>query len=376
MNDVEFREQFDEWAAPLRASTPPALAVIRRRARRRSARIAGATASVLAVAVLIGVVVSVGGPAAPVPPAGSAFWGSAAYPAPPGQPYVLVNESASGPAELRDMATGTVAGVVQPEGKGAMFTALAAAPGDRLFVLAWQDRAGDVGFDEIQIEAPGTPVRMAQRIRRLPILALHGAQVYGMAVNPAGTRLVFTTTPLGGTAPGTLHAYNLVSGTLIGRWPGTGIVNLDYWPTADQLAIHTGARTGLRILNTDSRFPAGSSLAADTRPDPDVRGYDRGAFTADGSMTMNVRQAGSQMQVQMSSSASGRLVRTIPIGSARALQDSPNFCGVLWASANGRDLLTQCGARQQEVVDGRVTPAKLAWTLLAQQDGAIGTFAW
>jgi hypothetical protein len=80
--------------------------------------------------------------------------------------------------------------------------------------------------------------------------------------------------------------------------------------------------------------------------------------------------------VQVFSSASGRLVRTIPIGSARALQDSPNFCGVLWASANGRDLLTQCGARHQEVDDGHVVPTRLAWALLAQQDGAIGTFAW
>ena len=43
MNDVELREQFEQWAAPLRASSPPAVAAIRRRARHRSARIAGAT---------------------------------------------------------------------------------------------------------------------------------------------------------------------------------------------------------------------------------------------------------------------------------------------------------------------------------------------
>jgi hypothetical protein len=375
MNDVELREQFEQWAAPLRASTPPPVTAIRRRARHRTARIAGTTASAVAAVVVVAIVVAAaitGSPAAPAPSAGVAFWGSASYPAPPGQPYVLVNESAAGPAELRDMATRTVVGVVPLVGKGVMFTALAAAPGDRMFVIAWQDRHGELGFDSINIGKPGTHLRAV----RLPILPLHGAQVYGMTVNPAGTRLVFNTIPPGGTAPGTLHAYNLVSGALIGRWPAAGIVSLDYWPAADQLAIHTGAHSGLRILNTDSTFPAGSSLAADTQPDPGVRGYGRGALTADGSRAMNVRQAGQQMQVEVFSAASGRLMETIPIGPASALQDSSNFCGVLWASANGRELLTQCGSRQQEVVDGHVTPTRLAWTLLAQQDGAIGTFAW
>jgi hypothetical protein len=47
-----------------------------------------------------------------------------------------------------------------------------------------------------------------------------------------------------------------------------------------------------------------------------------------------------------------------------------------WASADGRDLLTQCGTRQQEAVNGKITVVKLAWTFLAQQAAAITAFAW
>lgn len=375
MNDVELREQFAQWAAPLRASAPPALAALRRRARHRAARIAAATASALAAAAVVAIAVAalvIGSPAAPVPAARPAFWGSASYPAPPGQPYVFVNASERGPAEIRNMATGKVVSQLQSLAHRGFFTEVAVTSDDRLFVLGQQDSAGRLTFAAARI-GPSGSVHFS---RIMPGVSLLREQIYGMTVNPAGTRLVFNTIPPGGTAPGTLHAYNLVSGTLIGRWPGTGIVNLDYWPTADQLAIHTGAHSGLRILNTDSTFPAGSSLTADTQPDPAVRGYGRGALTADGSMAVNVRQAGPQMQVQEFSAASGRLVRTFQIGSASALRDSPNFCGVLWVSANGRELLTQCGSRQQEVDDGHVTPARLGWAVLAQQDGAIGTFAW
>jgi hypothetical protein len=38
MHDDQLREQFTRWAQPLRAARPPALPVLRRRARRRTAR--------------------------------------------------------------------------------------------------------------------------------------------------------------------------------------------------------------------------------------------------------------------------------------------------------------------------------------------------
>ena len=75
------------------------------------------------------------------------------------------------------------------------------------------------------------------------------------------------------------------------------------------------------------------------------------------------------------SSASGKLLRAIPVGPASAAQ-TQYFCGVLWASPNGCELLTQCGTRQQEVINGKVTVTKLPWTFLASQSLATSAFAW
>ncbi len=61
-----------------------------------------------------------------------------------------------------------------------------------------------------------------------------------------------------------------------------------------------------------------------------------------------VTRSGTAEILQEFSVATGKLLRTITIGSARAQQQEPWFCGVLWASADGRHLLTQCGTRQQE----------------------------
>ena len=88
-----------------------------------------------------------------------------------------------------------------------------------------------------------------------------------------------------------------------------------------------------------------------------------------------VVKSGSAEVLQEFSARSGALVRTIPIGTTRAQQDSPDFCGVLWASATGHELLTQCGSRQQEVVNAKVTRVKLAWNFLAPQT-PVTTVAW
>jgi hypothetical protein len=378
MNDIELREQFELWAAPLRASSPPALAALRRRARRRSARIAGATASALAAAAAIAVVVAagvVGSPAVPVPPARPAYWGSAVYPAPPGQPYVFVE----GLQEIMDVATGKVVSRLAPLGHRGMFTEPAVTSDDRLFVLGQQDDTGRLTFAAVRI-GPSGSVHFGRIMPRVSILR---EQIYGMTVNPAGTRLVLNTLPPGGASPGKLLLYNLKSGTLLGSWPegGTGLVNFEYWRSADELALDWQAQPGAassgpRILRTNAAFPPGSSLQADTRPEPGRPGFRRGALTADGSMALAVTRSGTTEIVQEFSVATGRLLRTIPIGTARAGHQGHWFCGVLWASANGRHLLTQCGTRQQAVTGSSVTPIRLPLTILAQQDGAIGTFAW
>jgi hypothetical protein len=95
----------------------------------------------------------------------------------------------------------------------------------------------------------------------------------------------------------------------------------------------------------------------------------------DGSVAVNMVQSGTAEVLQEFSARSGRLLRTVPIGIARAQQYSPDFCGVLWASPCGRDLLTQCGTRQQAVADGKATRVKLACTFLAPQTVTV-TCGW
>jgi hypothetical protein len=85
-----------------------------------------------------------------------------AYPAPFGQPYVFVNSSATfvnvgnisaTPAEPKNAATGKVVKVLWPVGRGVSFSAAAAAPGDRLLVLAQQDSDGTLSFAEVRISS-------------------------------------------------------------------------------------------------------------------------------------------------------------------------------------------------------------------------------
>src|SRR5579863_108480 len=151
MQDEDLREQFSEWARPLRAAVPPAVSVIRRRARRRTARLA--TACVTAVAVLAagGTLASreVGGRQAPAAtsrvlsawprlgqlPAADAGAAVAPY-------YVAVSSDGSS-AGVWDAATGkelaTIAAPNEQSGQvrySTMFTSIAAAGDDRTFVLA------------------------------------------------------------------------------------------------------------------------------------------------------------------------------------------------------------------------------------------------
>jgi hypothetical protein len=377
MNDLELRRQFDRWAEPIRTATPPPVTVIRSRARRRTARLAAATGSALAVTGIAAGLVATGftGTALPARPGP---WGSGRYPAPAGAPYVFVNTNAAGAPVIRDAATGNVLKVLQLPGL-VTFTGAVAAANDRVFVLAQQGAGDRITFDEVRISAGGSAIRLRPI---LPGVSLPGNGIYGMSVNPAGTRLAMNLVPAGGAGPSSLRVYDLASGALIGSWPEatTGLVGLEYWPTRDGLVISVPGATRppgrLRLLDTARPFRAGSALLADSRPDPALPGYKTGAVTADGSMALNVTAVRGVMQLQEFSTASGSLLRTTPIGSMAALRNSPYYCGVLWASANGHDVLTQCGNRQQELVGGAVTQVRLAFRLLAPMDGNIETFAW
>jgi hypothetical protein len=402
MQDQELRDQFDEWAEPLRATPAPAVAALHSRIRRRTARIAAAAASVLAV-----VGVAVGSLAVSSSPGSrthgpashqaqqawrGGLWGSAKYPAPPGQPYVFVNSSAtfevpaahSAPAEIRNAATGQVVKVLHPLGPGAVFTSAIAAQGDRQFLLAEQENSGATRFDRVTIGPGGAPVTLS---RVLPGVSLpSGAQPFGLTVNAAATRMAFNVSSPAGPS-GTLMVYNLTTGALIGRWRtdsyrdvGTTVESFQALPqfvgTGNELAVLWPSAHGpgqLREVNATKPFAAGSAMLADSRPDP-VRSGTPGLLTQDGTVALVAsRQADNEFLTE-SAASSGNLLRKIRIGPAKA-ENGPYYCGVLWASANGADLLTQCGSEQQAITNGHAMRVKLPW-LMANSGLAEDTFAW
>ena len=391
MNDTELREQFHQWAAPLRATPPPDFTTIRRRARRRVARLATVSSAALAATGLVaGLLASVQSGVAR--PAQASRWASATYLAPPGQPYVFVNSSGAGPAELRDVATGTVVSVVRPISPAVSFTAVAAAANDRVFVLAEQGADGQVSFAELRVG--GTSSGSSPTVRLSSILSGAGlpadSQPENMTVNATATRLAVDVALPGGTY--SLVVYDLRNGSVIGNWPA--LTTPQFIGSADKLAADylPGTKGQLarghprffpRTVDTTHAFPAGSSFLADSRPARRLHGLS-GTFTQDGSVSTNALY-GALGMVQTSgysgtahlleySSASGGLLHAIPVGPADA--QGQYFCGVLWASPDGRDLLTQCGSRQQAVVDGKVTVVRLPWLFRPQLQPGVTPFAW
>jgi hypothetical protein len=371
---------------PLRVPPPRRFATTRRWLTPLAA--AAATGFALAIAGLVaGLLVTGGGK-----PGGPALLAQgSAYPAPPGQPYVFVNSSAtfvndpdalSTPAELENAATGKVVKILWPVHRGVSFSAAAAAPGDRLFVLAQQDSDGTLSFAQIRIGASGKPGPLRQVLRDLP--APPGLQVVGVTVNAADTRLSFTTAALNPYGPGpsgSLVVYNLRTGTLIGSWPvayetGASSQFLGYGNTL-VASVDTVAKGHDLLVDTTTPFPPGSSLAADSRPYRGGSGetFEAGDFTQDGTIGLGVVLNRGRVFLVEVSAASGKVLRNIPIGSSSAT-NGPYFCGVLWASANGHEVWTQCGTRQLEIVGGHATQIKLAWPLPTDTTSGASVFAW
>jgi hypothetical protein len=200
-----------------------------------------------------------------------------------------------------------------------------------------------------------------------------------MVVNATGTRLSFITAPSNSYRPsgpaGRLEVYNLQTGTLIGSWPiafGSG-ANSQFLGYGNNLVASIDAVEqghNLRV-DTTTPFSPGSSLHADSRP------YVGGAsetFTQDGNIGMEFVISRGRLLLEEYAAASGKALLSIPIGSASDT-NGQYFCGVLWASANGHEVWTQCGTRQLVIVGGHATKIRLAWLLPTNTpDGSV--FAW
>lgn len=372
MRDDQIREQFARWAEPLQAVPPPALPVLRRRARRRT--VGRAAISSLAVMGAVAAIALSG-----FPYAGHA---ASAVPTAPGVPrYAVTLEHSTGgqAASVLDMDNGNVTGTIATPVARSDWEWVAAASDDRTFVLAGQSQALVYRFYLLHLAANGKPGRLTL----LDVPPLHGSQIYGMALtadasrlavawqnNPTGpvtSHISVTTLTTGATRTWT----SAHGGALNVSWAGDSTLAFE-WQDTDGLA-----RSGLRLLDTAAAgtdplasrllVPASTRTAALSSPgDP--------LITPDGSTLFATMASGTRNAIVSFSVRSGKLEAVLL--PATSSGQGLSYCGILWTDPHGRHLLIQCGTVQASIEGNRYTPVHLHELIPASAVGFANTFAW
>jgi hypothetical protein len=367
MHDDQLREQFTTWAQPLRAARPPAVPVLRGRARRRIAgRAAVSGVAVLAAAVIALSVYPRAGHAPDQPPA---VGGAPRY-------AVLLGPAARLHAVVLNPVTGRVLGTVAAPDPHSDFQWVAAAPDDRRFVLAEQPEAAALRFYLLRLAANGKPGKLT----RLDVPPLSNAQIYGMTLTADASELAvawlhFPASTMTGhisvttLATGATHTWTSAHGnpTTV-SWAGDRSLAFGWHDNTDQ------ARSGVRLLDTAS---PGTDLLASRLLIPAsfragrLSAPDNPLVTQDGSTVFATMASGTRTAVVRFSVRTGKLqaVLTRP---ARSL----SFCGVLWTDPRGQHVFTQCGTAQYSIGGGRRTRVHLHQVIPASPIGYANTFAW
>jgi hypothetical protein len=373
MYDDQLREHFTRWAQPLREVSPPALAVLRRRARRRTFRTAAFSG--LAVAAAAAIALS-GFQWAGRAPAGAPAASAAARGVPR---YAVLLGRAGAPASMLDMVTGKSLGRIVPPAAGSDFGWVAAAADDRTFVLT-DERDLVVRFYLLRLTASGKPGRLVQ----LKVPALHASQVYGMALTADASRLAvaWQNDPIGpvvghlsvtALSTGATRTWSSALGAAITvSWAGDRMVAF-YWSEPNGAP----ANSGLRLLDTagpGASLPAARMILPDTTGTPEYYSPGAPVITQDGSTVLAVRSTSTRSAFVSYSARTGKLraVLTPPMPYA----GSQSYCGILWTSPDGRHLVVQCGDVQASIEGSRYTPTRLHQLIPASPIGYANTFAW
>ena len=378
MQDEDLREQFSEWARPLRAAVPPPVSVIRGRARRRTARVAAACLTAVAVLVAGGVLsareLAVQAPARQVPaalprlgqlPAPDAGAGAAPY-------YVAVNSDGRS-ASVWDAATGkglgTIAAPTETAGHGSRyltsFTVIAAAGDDRTFVLAAtagtsRQQALPVWLFEVRLAADGSPgpLRPLSFPRQEQGAVGHSYQnISSIALTADGTELAIATnrtTSGDQNGPADIEVVTLATGATR-TWTSTpqAIGSLS-WAGDSTLAY---ACDGVCVLDTTAPGDALSQsrvlIPWSTRYHG-LQGLQWPMITPDGSAIYVAMESGpGSIGLVEFSARTGRPLREV----IQPQNTDGGFCGTLWSDPSGQHLTAACGwgTRTGTIDNGRFT---------------------
>jgi hypothetical protein len=394
MNDIDLRNSFDQWAAPLRAATPPPVTAIRHRARRRTVRLAAATGTVLAVAGLIAAATAASVASRSAPHRAPAAHGGSRYLAgrqlpsdatPADVPYFVTASGSASQVLVWNETTGEQTGLVTMPAKRTpgharyptMITAIAAAGDDRTFVLALVPSPPvttaittpePTWIYELRLTATGHP----QSLRQVPVRGLDtgvtgnvNRAVAAIAISADGTRLAVAVDGNRGdqNRRSSIVVVDLRTGAQR-SWTSAGPDALTWlsWSGDARLAFaDNGNNAGLRLLDT----AAGGTLDQASRQVIAWKTTYHGAssvqwpvISQDGRTAFATMEQGARgLELVQFDARTGRPANLLLGPSAVAAN---SYCGPLWVSGNGQSLIATCSWGTDEVAISNGTAQHIA----------------
>jgi len=353
MRDNDLRELFDKWAQPMREAAPPAVSVIIRRKRRRTARIAGTSMTSLAalavVAGLVGTSLSAGPKPAPQVRTKPAT-------APPY--YLTVNKSGRNLMIWDSVTRRQVSSVGAPVETSVaghryhtVFTALAAGSG-RTFVLEATVRNNTTiempsGLFVLRLAADGSP----GPLQPLTKVRLHQGRIGrwitvidSVALTADGSQLAIATNTYDGEigGPSKIEVVSVVTGSTrtwtAGRqgisslsWAGDSTLAFTCYDPGSAVCVLDATGQGGHIDTSHPLIPSSLTYHGLNTPISPM-------ITPSGSDIYAALQGGSGVGLVEFSALTGRPLRLV----IPAQPDTGSYCGTLWSDPSGQHLTASC----------------------------------
>jgi hypothetical protein len=354
MRDNDLRQLFDKWAQPMRDAAPPALSVIIKRKRRRTARIAGSSvASVAAVAVVASLV----GTSLSAPPKPTHHVSATPTSAPP---YYLAVINSGHSVGVWDSVTGKRVGSVRAPVETSvaghryrtMFTAVAAGSG-RTFVLdatVYNNTTIEMpsGLFELHLAPDGSP----GPLKPLTVVRMHQGRIgrwittiTSVALTADGSELAIATGTYDGeiSGPSKIDVVTLATGSTRTWKARLQDLSSLSWAGDSTLAFICDGTSGAAVcvLNATGH---GGQIDTSHPLIPSTVNYHGLAspispvITANGSDIYAALQEGSSISLVEFSARTGRPLRVV----ISAQPNGNGYCGALWSDPSGQHLTAAC----------------------------------
>jgi len=352
MHDNDLRELFDEWAQPMLEAAPPAVSVIFKRKRRRTARIAGSSvASVAAIAVVASLVGA--------SPSGQRPIHHVSAPTSAPTYYVAVSQSGRS-VGVWDSATGKRVGSVRAPVETSVagrryhtvFTTVAAGSGRTFLLDATINNNTTIempsGLVELHLAADGSPGRLQPltKVRlRQGRIGRWITSIQSAALTADGSKLAIATSTYDGEVgrPSKIEVVSLVTGSTR-TWTASALNDLTSlsWAGDSTLAFScSDPSSAVCVLNTTGhggRIDTSHPLIPSSLTYQGLNLPISPMITPNGSDIYAALQGGSTIGLVEFSARTGRPLRLV----ITAQPDTNGYCGTLWSDPSGQHLTASC----------------------------------